>query len=172
VADDGSEFKPLGWGVAAFGAIFLLVGLDLLGDYGGGISPVHLVVELAVMALSATGVAYLILRLRHARSTVVTLARDVATARQEAERWRLEAADLLTKLSAAITRQFDRWDLTGAERHVALGLLRGRSHKEIARERNTSERTVRQQAGMVYQKGGLGGRSELAAFFLEGLLGP
>jgi hypothetical protein len=32
-----------------------------------------------------------------------------------------------------------------------------------------SERTVRQHAVSIYQKSGLGGRAELAAFFLEGV---
>ena len=159
----------MGWGLLAFAAIFILVGLDLLGDYGGGISALHLAVELAVMALSAAGVAYIVVRLREARSTVATLAGSVASAREEAEHWRSEAQDLLGGLAAAINRQFDRWALTDAERHVALGLLRGRSHKDIARERRTSERTVRQQARMVYHKAGLAGRSALAAFFLDGL---
>jgi hypothetical protein len=31
---------------------------------------------------------------------------------------------------------------------------------------------VRQHAGVVYQKAGLGGRAELSAFFLEDLLLP
>jgi DNA-binding NarL/FixJ family response regulator len=68
-------------------------------------------------------------------------------------------------------RQFDRWSLTPAERDVTLLVLEGLGHKEIAAQRRTSERTVRQQARVVYQKSGLSGRSELAAFFLGGLLG-
>jgi hypothetical protein len=51
-------------------------------------------------------------------------------------------------------------------------LLKGFSHKEIARLRRTSEMTVRQQATAVYQKSGLGGRAELSAFFLDDLLRP
>lgn len=35
-----------------------------------------------------------------------------------------------------------------------------------------SEATVRQQARALYQKAGLGGRYDLAAFFLEDLLDP
>jgi len=61
---------------------------------------------------------------------------------------------------------------TPAERDVALALLKGRSHKAIAHESGRSERTVRQHAVAVYQKSGLGGRTELSAFFLEGLMLP
>jgi DNA-binding NarL/FixJ family response regulator len=38
--------------------------------------------------------------------------------------------------------------------------------------RQTSERTVRQQALSIYRKSGLTGRSDLAAFFLEDVLLP
>ena len=73
---------------------------------------------------------------------------------------------------AGIERQFERWDLPVAEKDVALLLLKGLSYKEIAIARDTSERTVREQGRAVYRKSGLGGRSELSAFFLEDLLLP
>jgi len=46
----------------------------------------------------------------------------------------------------------------------------GLSHKEIAAVRGVGENPVRQQARSLYKKAGLGGRHELAAFFLEDLL--
>jgi len=46
------------------------------------------------------------------------------------------------------------------------------SLKEIAEIRNTAEKTARVQSMAVYSKSGLGGRSELSAFFLEDLLVP
>jgi DNA-binding NarL/FixJ family response regulator len=91
---------------------------------------------------------------------------------REAEQWRQEARQALEGLGAAIDREFGKWGLTEAEREVALLLLKGLSHKEIASERHTSEGTVRQQALAVYRKAGLTGRSNLAAFFLEGLTLP
>ena len=45
-------------------------------------------------------------------------------------------------------------------------------HKEIASARSITEATARQQARAVYKKAGLGGRNDLAAFFLEDLLLP
>ena len=51
-------------------------------------------------------------------------------------------------------------------------LLKGFSHKRIARHTETSERTVRQHSVAVYRKSGLAGRAELAGFFLEALLLP
>ena len=75
-------------------------------------------------------------------------------------------------LGSAIGGQFDAWQLSGAEAEVGLLLLKGLSLKEIAALRETSERTVREQARAVYRKAGLSGRSALAAFFLEDLLLP
>ena len=50
--------------------------------------------------------------------------------------------------------------------------MKGLGHKQIAAESGRSERTVRQHAVSVYQKAGLGGRAELAAFFLGELRIP
>ena len=38
--------------------------------------------------------------------------------------------------------------------------------------RQTSERTIREQARALYRKSGLSGRAELSAYFLEDLLLP
>jgi DNA-binding NarL/FixJ family response regulator len=51
-------------------------------------------------------------------------------------------------------------------------LLKGLSHKRVARMTSTSERTVRQHSVAIYRKSGLSGRAELAGFFLESLLLP
>jgi hypothetical protein len=51
-------------------------------------------------------------------------------------------------------------------------LLKGFSHKEIARLRHTSTTTIRQQAASICQKAHVSGRAALAAFFLEDLLLP
>ena len=75
-------------------------------------------------------------------------------------------------LGGAIDRQLADWGLSPAEQDVALLLLKGLSHKEIADLRGTSEATVRQQSRGIYRKAGLEGRHDLAAFFLEDLLGP
>ena len=83
-----------------------------------------------------------------------------------------EAQQALEGLGAAIDREFTKWRLTDAERSVALMLLKGLSHKEIASQRGTNEGTVRQQALAIYRKAGLSGRSSLAAFFLAGLVLP
>ncbi len=94
--------------------------------------------------------------------------------RREAERdaWRERARRALNGLGAAIDEQFGTWELTPTEREIALLLLKGHSHKRIAELTGRRERTVRQHAVTIYQKSGLAGRAELAAFFLEDVMLP
>jgi DNA-binding NarL/FixJ family response regulator len=75
-------------------------------------------------------------------------------------------------LGVAIQKQFTAWQLTRAEAEIGLFLLKGLSHREIAQLRQTSERTIREQARSLYRKAGIAGRAELSAFFLEELLLP
>ncbi|MEJ2502909.1 MAG: LuxR C-terminal-related transcriptional regulator [Gemmatimonadota bacterium] len=108
---------------------------------------------------------------RSARS-VRELRRSLEDHREERDAWRESAQHALQGLGRAIDRQFDRWDLTPAEREVALLLLKGYSHKAIARRTDRSDQTARQHAATVYRKAGISGRAELAAFFLEDLMLP
>ncbi len=79
---------------------------------------------------------------------------------------------MLLGLGQKIDEQLGDWGLTGAEKEIALLLIKGINLKELAAMRGTSERTVRQQASKIYTKAKLEGRAELAAFFLEDLLLP
>jgi DNA-binding CsgD family transcriptional regulator len=158
------------WMLVLFLLIFGLIGGDLVSDYGAGTSLWHLLAEFAVLVVAGIGIVFLWRRLRVVRESVRSLERDVEAATLEAARWRSEARELLAGLASAIDGQFTRWRLTAAEREVALLLLQGLGHKQIGARRDTSERTVREQARAVYQKAGLQGRSELAGFFLGDLL--
>lgn len=86
--------------------------------------------------------------------------------------WRAEASNLIAGMARALDRQFERWSLSPAEKEVALLLLKGLSHRDIAAARSITEATARQQARAVYKKAGLSGRNDLSAFFLEDLLLP
>lgn len=162
---------------AGFAAILLgiavLLALDLATDQAlRSVSRSHLVVE-GLAALSALGAAaWVLTALRHQRQEVHRLRGDLAHSRAEADRWQEEAAEFLKGLSHAIDHQFDRWDLSPAEREVALLLLKGYATRDIAELRSTREATVRQQAQGIYRKANLEGRAELSAFFLEDLLAP
>jgi DNA-binding CsgD family transcriptional regulator len=71
-----------------------------------------------------------------------------------------------------VREHFDAWGLTASEEDVAMHLLDGLSLRAIADRRDTSERTVRQQAQEVYRKAGLDGRAALSAYVLRELLEP
>ena len=151
--------------IGMFAAVVVLIGWDLYVDYGEGSGIWHLGVEFIVFLAAMAGIVMMWRQLARTRSELID-------ARVEAAQWQQESAELLAGLGAAIERQFERWELSVAEKDVALLLLKGLSYKEIAIARDTSERTVREQGRAVYRKSGLGGRSELSAFFLEDLLLP
>ena len=171
--------RPLLFAGAALAAVAILAALDLLGDLRAGTTAIHVAIEGSIAVVGAVGAGVLarrVWRLGHriqaAETAVVELTRDVAAAQADAARWRAEAGELVRGLADAIDRQLAAWHLTASEAEVARLLLKGLSHKEIAAVRAGSEATARQQATTVYRKAGLAGRAELAAFFLEDLLGP
>jgi len=146
--------------------------VDIVLDWPSGPSLAHVAFELAVVAISLSGVVYLGLGWQRERGELARVRAAVDAHRNERDRWRARAEKLLRGLGEAIDAQLEEWKLTPAERQVALLLLKGFGHKEIARLQGRSERTVRQHAIAVYRKSGLGGRAELSAFFLEDLLLP
>jgi DNA-binding CsgD family transcriptional regulator len=161
-----------GASIAMFAFIAVLMGVDTIIDYRTSGSFAAQTFEILVFILALAGIAVHGWQLASARSTSERLDRELAETRADAQRWSREAQDVLKGLGAAIDRQFDKWALTPAERDIALLQLKGLRHKQIAELRETSERTVRQQALAIYRKAGLSGRSDLAAFFLEDLLLP
>ena len=158
--------------LALFVGLGTVIGLDLREDLLGGEPLVHVAVEGAVMVAVAASGVLMGRRLSQVRREVRVLRRDLEVARHDADRWREDARAALEGLGVAIQHQFERWALTPAEAEVALLLLKGLSHKDVADVRETSERTVRHQALAVYRKANLAGRAELSAFFLEDLLLP
>lgn len=171
-SNDARSSATLRTSAFLFAIIILVIGGDLASDWAHGTSVLHLGGELVAVLIAAAGVAYLWLRMsqlrREARDLNVRLERATA----DAARWRAETATILRGLGEAVAAQLDRWALTPAEQEVALLLIKGLSHKEVAQVRGTSERTVRQQALAIYKKAGVSGRAELSAFFLEDLLLP
>lgn len=87
----------------------------------------------------------------------------------EAERSRRRR--LAEDLSGYIAARFETWRLTDAETEIAWLLIKGFSFNEIADLRGVREKTLRQQASTIYGKADVKGRSELAAAFMEDLIG-
>lgn len=176
---DGPRIAGGRTSIALFAWIAGLMATDLTIEFRRGVPLALQSFEVVIFVFALAGIGLHWWQMAAARRRSERLDRELAAARAEARRWsedarrwNREAQDVLEGLGEAIDRQFDRWALTTAEREVALLQLKGLRHKEIAQLRNTSERTVRQQALSVYRKAGLEGRSDLAAFFLEDLLLP
>ncbi|CUK07374.1 Bacterial regulatory proteins, luxR family [Ruegeria denitrificans] len=69
-----------------------------------------------------------------------------------------------------IESQFAEWQLSKAERDVALLSIKGLSIAEIAALRQTKEGTIKAQSAAVYRKAGVSGRLQLLSFFVDELL--
>ncbi|MCB9653819.1 MAG: response regulator transcription factor [Deltaproteobacteria bacterium] len=165
--------------LVAFLLMACLAAVDLVFDVRQGTTVSHVAIEGSILLVGFLGAALVarkliqVMRLaRAATAEARALAGQLAKSAADAERWRREARDLMRGLSQAIDEQFDRWQLSPAEKEVGLLLLKGLTHREVAKARSVTEATARQQARAVYKKAGLSGRYDLAAFFLEDLLLP
>ena len=158
------------------GAVLLLAiiggGLDLWLDAPESLWSLHVFYEVALIPGAVMSIVALWTGWWRARRSLVETRHALLAQAVERDAWRDSARSALEGFGRAMDERFQAWGLTPAERDVALGLLKGKSHKVIAFETGRSERTVRQHAVSVYQKSGLGGRAELSAFFLEGVMLP
>lgn len=171
------DFEESDRGLRIVLALVLLAGivggaLDLVLDAPDRIWSAHVLYELLLISAYLTAFFLLWRGWFHARHEVNAVRHELEERKAERDAWRASAESALAGLGKAIEERFTAWGLTPAESEVALFLLKGRSHKEIAFVTNRSERTVRQHAVSVYQKSALGGRAELAAFFLDGVALP
>ena len=74
------------------------------------------------------------------------------------------------ELLVVISDRFKEWQLSPSEGEIALLLIKGFTAQEIADLRSTRPGTVKSQSSNIYQKAGVRGRNELAAYFVEDLL--
>lgn len=161
----------------------LILGIALLSIVVGGTADLvmdrpetwlsfHVMFETLMIAGALVMATSLWLGWWHAERSVEELRRRLEARKEERDAWRARAREALEGLAEVIDDQFRDWELTPAEREVALLLLKGYSHKQVAHATDRSERTARQHASSVYRKAGLSGRAELAAYFLEDLMLP
>ncbi|HZD54233.1 MAG TPA: LuxR C-terminal-related transcriptional regulator [Woeseiaceae bacterium] len=131
---------------------------DIATDFSSGReSLLHIVLELLVFAAIST--------------VLFSELRRIARLRHEIRAERSKTARLSGALLRIMRAQFAAWGLSPSESEVALLLIKGLSMREISKARQVQEKTVRQQATAIYAKSGYGGRHELAAHFIEDLMG-
>ena len=157
---------------AALAAVVVGGAVDLWMDAPTTLRSPHVLFEGALVLYSLGLSAYLLRRWRRASRSLRRTEERLEAREAERDAWRRRARSLLRGLGEEIDRQFEAWELTPSEKEVALLLIKGYSHKRIADMTGRAERTARQHAGSVYDKAGLSGRAELAAFFLEDLMLP
>jgi DNA-binding CsgD family transcriptional regulator len=146
--------------------------IDLVMDQPQSWLSFHVIFETLMIAGALVMATTLWLGWWRSAHSAVALRQSLAKESAEREAWKASAQAALEGLGRAIDQQFTAWRLTPTEREVALMLLKGYEHKQIAGLTSRSERTVRQHAGVVYEKSGLSGRAELAAYFLHDLMLP
>ena len=150
--------------------IAILSFIDIYREFISNESTGHLIYEM-IIAVTASALAFTLLKnLQETKSELRVTRIELEDKLKENEQWRSDYNRILKGVSSAIQDQFDGCNLTPAEKDVGLLLLKGLSYKEIAEVRQTSEKTVRQQASVIYQKSLLPGRAELSAYFLDDFL--
>ncbi len=93
--------------------------------------------------------------------------RQALGARKQAEQ---SLAQVQMAFRDHLDARFGAWQLTPAERDVAMFSIKGLSIQEIAQMRDTSEGTVKAQCNAIYRKAGVTGRGQLMSLFLDDLL--
>ena len=69
-----------------------------------------------------------------------------------------------------VEERFKDWDLTPAERDVAMFAIKGFSLTEMAELRGVSEGTIKAQTASIYRKAGVSGRTQLLSLFVDTLV--
>lgn len=163
----------LRWVLVGALAIIVVGGTtDLVLDRPDRWLSAHVLFELTLILGGAALAAALWFGWWRAERSVLRLRHSLEERAAERDAWRDRAQSALAGFGQAIQEQLHAWSLTPAESEVTLLLLKGYSHKRIAKLTDRSEATVRQHAAAAYHKSGLANRAELAAFFLEDLVLP
>jgi DNA-binding CsgD family transcriptional regulator len=156
-----------------FGFAFLSGGLsiwDLYIDLRRGAAFLHVALEAIIVIVSGFILSKIIAKLKKQKQIVQALEQESFILREDVQRYKISSRKFAHGISDLIDQQLNDWGLSKSEKDVALLLLKGLSLNEIADIRQTSGKTVRHQAGVVYSKANLEGRAQLSAFFLEDIL--
>lgn len=143
---------------------------DVLTDISLGVPVWHVFSESLIVLVSGVGALFLIKDIYARTSDIARLKQELLISDDKFRNITDEMKNARHEYSAVIHSQFKQWLLTPSEQDVAMLLLKGLSFKEISGVRNTKEKTVRQQASVIYSKANVEGRHEFAAWFLEDFL--
>ena len=74
------------------------------------------------------------------------------------------------EMDSFVHGKFEEWNLTSAERDIAMYMLKGMSIAETAATRSTAEGTVKAQTSHIFRKTGVASRMELMSLFMDEFL--
>ncbi|XQW86581.1 helix-turn-helix transcriptional regulator [Thalassotalea piscium] len=147
--------------------IMILNFFDVLTDISLGVPIWHIFSESIIVLISAIGAIFLIKNMYEKSARLAKLKDELLISSNQLKNVSKEMKNARMQYAEVIQSQFQQWQLTKSEQEVAMLLLKGLSFKEISSYRNTKEKTVRQQASLIYSKANVEGRHEFAAWFLE-----
>ncbi len=144
---------------------------DLIDDISDDMPTIHIYANVLFIVIGLLALFYYAhFVYRELKNEFAKRDRMTDLAVTESLKLKSELTELKKGVVSNINDQFRNWSLSDAEKEIAFLILKGFSFKEIASLRNTSEKTVRDQATKIYMKSGVKNRSELGAYFLEDLL--
>ncbi|MBU2923710.1 LuxR C-terminal-related transcriptional regulator [Colwellia sp. 4_MG-2023] len=147
--------------------IMVLNFFDVLFDISMGAPSWHIISESLIVIVSGIGAILLIKDINEKISNISTLKKALMVSDDKLKNISDEMKNARYEYGVVIHNQFNEWSLTPSEKEVGMLLLKGLSFKEISAVRNTKEKTVRQQASILYSKANVEGRHEFSAWFLE-----
>lgn len=160
--------------VGLLAVVVIGTAIDLYTDLVHGATLQHVAKEALVVLLSMAAMAWLLAGMRKQAREMERLKQDFQRMKDGQHGQSEQASDYVLagrrQLREAVSRQLNDWKLTQSEKEVAWMLLKGLSLKEIAAVRETTEKTVRQQASAIYKKAGVSGRHVFSAWFMEDAL--
>ena len=152
--------------------IMVLNFFDVLTDISLGVPQWHIIEECMIVLVSGIGAVLLFWEIRRRTHYMLDMRNHLRVSHQQLQHMTEEMKAARHQYSELINNQFDQWQLTMSEKEVSMLLLKGLSFREISTLRETKEKTVRQQASTIYDKAGVNGRHEFAAFFFEDFVTP
>ncbi|WP_138933445.1 helix-turn-helix transcriptional regulator [Roseovarius arcticus] len=131
---------------------------DVISDLRAGMGPydMHFALEAMASVALVGGVAFMMVELRRLLARMDDMDAGLKVARGQ--------------MAEVMDDFFDDWNLTAAERDVALMILKGLDNEAIAQVRTTASGTVRAQTTSIYSKSGTHGRAQFTSLFMEELM--
>ncbi|ASM73761.1 MULTISPECIES: helix-turn-helix transcriptional regulator [Roseobacteraceae] len=137
-------------------AVFFIV--DVLQDMREGVhlDDLHLTLESLAALVLLVGVVFLMVELRRLLNRMSDMDAGLRVAQGQ--------------MAGVMDGFFEDWNLTAAERDIAIMICKGLDNDEIAQVRHTAAGTVRAQVTRIYAKSGTHGRSQFVSLFLDELM--